>query len=57
MIIALLPLLASFRARAEPVVLTRKTIRIIFRNPGASRPLACKSDRDADSEGFFWRCL
>jgi len=56
-IIASLPLLASFRARAEPMVLTRKTIRIIHRNPGASRPQASKAPRNASSEGFFWRCL
>jgi hypothetical protein len=56
-IIASLPLLASFRARAEPVVLTRKAIRIIYRNPSASRPLPSKTDRDTNLEGFFWRCL
>lgn len=56
-IIASLPLLASFRARAEPVVLIRKTIRIIGRNPSASRPLPSKTDRDTNLEGFFWRCL
>lgn len=56
-IIASLPLLASFGARAEPVVLIRKTIRIIYRNPSASRPLPSKTDRDTSLEGFFWRCL
>ena len=56
-IIASLPLLASFRARAEPVVLTRKTIRIIYRDPSASRPLPSKTHRDTNLEGFFWRCL
>jgi hypothetical protein len=56
-IIASLPLLASFRARAEPTVLTRKMIRIIYRNPSASRPLPSKTDRDTNLEGFFWRCL
>ena len=55
--IASLPLLASFGARAEPMVLTRKTIRIIYLNPSASRPRPSKTDRDTNLEGFFWRCL
>jgi len=55
-IIASLPLLASLRARTEPAILMRKPSRIIFWNPGASRPLASKTARDANSEGFFWRC-
>ena len=56
-IIASLPLLASFMARAEPVVLHKKTTRITYRNPGASRPLPSKTHRDTNLEGFFWRCL
>ena len=48
---------SKFRARAEPMVLTRKTIRTIYRNPSASRPLPSKTDRDTNLEGFFWRCL
>ena len=36
---------------------TKMTIRINFRNPGASRPPTSKTLRDANSEGFFWRCL
>ncbi len=56
-IMASLPLLASLRARAEPVEVTRKTIRTIYRNPSASRPLPSKTHRDTNLEGFLWRCL
>jgi hypothetical protein len=56
-IIASCPLLASLQGKSGANGAHKKTIRIIYLNPSASRPLPSKTDRDTNLEGFFWRCL
>ena len=49
--------LSKFQSKSGAGGAHKKTIRIIYLNPSASRPLPSKTHRDTNLEGFFWRCL
>ena len=48
---------SKFQSKSGAGGAHKKTIRIIYLNPSASRPLPSKTHRDTNLEGFLWRCL